>query len=131
MRVIDYFDKGARHNGDRLFIVSDRSGFWNLYRFEGTALHAVCEMQAEFGKPQWLFAQSMYGFNGPHEIIATCIEQGVSRLGRIDVASGRWTEIATDYTDLDDLQVGPGFVVALAGSPAKPQPRGTASQPAP
>ena len=46
-----------------------------------------------------------------HEIIATCIEQGVSRLGRIDLRRGRWTPIATDYTDIDELRVGPGFVV--------------------
>ena len=105
----------------RLHVVSDRSGWWNLYRIDGDALRALCPMSAEFGRPQWIFGQSMYGFDGAGTVIASCIEQGVSRLGRIDVASGRWTEIATDYTDLDDLQVGPGFVVALAGSPATPQ----------
>ncbi|HEV7915028.1 MAG TPA: S9 family peptidase [Albitalea sp.] len=105
----------------RLHVVSDRSGFWNLYRVAGDTLHAVCRMQAEFGRPLWLLGQSMYGFNGASELIATCIEQGVSRLGRIDAESGRWTGIATDRTDIDDLQVGPGFIVALAGSPTLPQ----------
>src|SRR5436309_2446018 len=94
-----------------LHVVSDRSGWWNLYRIDGDALRALCPMSAEFGRPQWIFGQSMYGFEGAGTVIASCIEQGVSRLGRIDVASGRWTEIATDYTDLDDLQVGPGFAV--------------------
>ncbi|HUG26153.1 S9 family peptidase [Piscinibacter sp.] len=105
----------------RLHVVSDRSGFWNLYRVDGEAVQAVCPMQAEFGRPQWVFGQSMYGFHGAGEVIATCIEQGVSRLGRIDLRSGAWQSIATDCTDIDDLHVGPGFVVALAGSPSRPQ----------
>lgn len=105
----------------RLYVVSDRSGFWNLYRVHGDPLQPVCPMQAEFGRPQWVFGQSMYGFVDAGEAIATCIEQGVSRLGRIDLLSGAWQPIATDFTDFDDLHVGPGFVVALAGSPSRPQ----------
>jgi dipeptidyl aminopeptidase/acylaminoacyl peptidase len=107
--------------GGQLYVVSDRSGWWNLYRVAGRTLDAVCPMQAEFGEPQWVFGQSMYGFTGEQEVIATCIEQGVSKLGRIDLPTGRWHPIATDYTDFDDLHVGPGFVVALAGSPQIPQ----------
>lgn len=105
----------------QLFVVSDRSGYWNLYRVEGDALQAVCPMAAEFGRPQWVFGQRMYGFNGRDEIIATCIEQGVSRLGRIDLRRGGWTPIPTDRTDFEELHVGPGFIVALAASPTQPQ----------
>ena len=107
--------------GGQLYVVSDRTGWWNLYRVVGQTLQAVCPMQAEFGEPQWVFGQSMYGFTGVHEIVATCIEQGVSKLGRIDLRTGRWQPIATDYTDFDDLRVGPGFLVAVAGSPQVPQ----------
>ena len=104
----------------QLHVVSDRSGYWNLYRVADAALQPVCPMQAEFGRPMWVFGQSMYGFNGASEVIATCIEQGVSRLGRIDLVTGRWKPIVTDYTDFDELRVGPGFLVALAGSPTVP-----------
>lgn len=101
----------------QLYVVSDRSGFWNLYRLAGEALQPVCPMSAEFGRPQWLFGQSMYGFNGAAQVIATCIEQGVGKLGRIDLPTGEWQSIASDYSDFDDLRVGPGFVVVLAGAP--------------
>jgi dipeptidyl aminopeptidase/acylaminoacyl peptidase len=104
----------------RLHVVSDRSGYWNLYRVDADELHPVCAMAAEFGRAQWVFAQSQYGFHGAHEIIASCIDQGVGRLLRIDLESGRWREIATEFTDFDELRVGPGFVVAVAGSPARP-----------
>jgi dipeptidyl aminopeptidase/acylaminoacyl peptidase len=101
-------------------VVSDRSGFWNLYRIEADSLEPVCPMQAEFGRPQWVFGQSLYGFDGPREIVAACIEQGVGRLGRIDLADGRWRPIASELTDFDELRVGAGFAVAVAGSPATP-----------
>jgi dipeptidyl aminopeptidase/acylaminoacyl peptidase len=99
-----------------LFVVSDRTGWWNLYRVEGEALQAVCPMQAEFGQPLWVFGQAMVGFTGDDEIVATYIEQGLSKLVRIDVARGTMHPIPTPFTDLDDLRAGPGFVVAIAGS---------------
>lgn len=104
-----------------LFVVSDRTGWWNLYRVVGETLHAVCTMQAEFGRPQWVFGQAMFGFTGSDEIVAIAIEQGLSRLLRVDLASGRAQAIETPFTDLDDLRAGPGWVVALAGSPLLPQ----------
>lgn len=97
----------------RLFVVSDRTGWWNLYRAEAGGLQPVCPMQAEFGEPQWVFGQAMYGFASESEIIATCIVQGTSQLGRIDLGSGAWQPLPTPFTHLDDLQVGPDFVVAL------------------
>lgn len=106
----------------RLFVVSDRSGWWNLYRVDAhDALEALCPMSAEFAHPQWVFGRNMFGFNGPNEIIAVCIEQGVSRLGRIELATRRWTPIANACTDIDELRVGPGFVAIIGGSPMVPR----------
>jgi dipeptidyl aminopeptidase/acylaminoacyl peptidase len=112
-----------------LHVVSDRSGWWNLYCLDsGTgvaaaadALRPVCPRPAEFGAPMWVFGQAMYGFDGDDGIVAIVIEQGLCRLGRIDRRSGVWTPIATPWTELDALQVGSGQVIALAGSPTAPQ----------
>ncbi|WP_284617636.1 prolyl oligopeptidase family serine peptidase [Aquabacterium humicola] len=105
-----------------LFVVSDRSGWWNLYRVTAPkALEALCPMDAEFAHPQWVFARNMFGFNGADEIIATCIEQGVSRLGRIEVATGRWTPMPCACTDIDELRIGPGFIALIGGSPTMPR----------
>ena len=104
----------------RLYVVSDRSGFWNLYRLDVGGLVPVCPMEAEFGLPQWVFAQSSYGFSGPHEIIAACRENAISRLVRIDVRSGTATPIETPFEDIAELRVGDGFAVVEAGSPTTP-----------
>jgi hypothetical protein len=43
-----------------LFVVSDRSGRWNLYRVSAPdALKALCPMNAEFSHPQWVFGRAM------------------------------------------------------------------------
>jgi dipeptidyl aminopeptidase/acylaminoacyl peptidase len=104
----------------RLYVVSDRSGFWNLYRLEVGGLVAVCPMDAEFGLPQWVFGQSSYGFAGPLEIVAACRADATSRLLRIDVRSGEATPIATPFGDIGELRVAGGVAVVEAGSPTTP-----------
>jgi dipeptidyl aminopeptidase/acylaminoacyl peptidase len=104
----------------KLYVVSDRSGFWNLYRLEVSGLVPVLPMAAEFGLPQWVFAQSSYGFAGPDEIIATCRENAISRLLRVDVRAGTATTIAVPFEDIVELRVGAGFAVVEAGSPTTP-----------
>ena len=104
----------------RLYVVSDRGGFWNLYRLEAGGLVPVLPMEAEFGLPQWVFGQSSYGFSGPHEIVATCRENAISRLLRIDVRTGVATIIPAPFEDIVELRVGPGFAVVEAGSPTAP-----------
>lgn len=104
----------------KLHVVSDRSGFWNLYRLEVGGLVAVCPMAAEFGLPQWVFAQSSYGFSGLHEIIAACREDARSRLLRIDLRSGVASPIETGCDDIAELRVGDGFFVMEAGAPTSP-----------
>ena len=104
----------------KLHVVSDRSGFWNLYRLEVGGLVPLCPMPAEFGLPQWVFAQSTYGFAGPHEIIASCRQDARSRLVRIDLRSGAATPLATPFEDIGELRVGDGVAVVEAGAPTLP-----------
>jgi hypothetical protein len=48
-------------------LVSDRSGWWNLYSLDlaTRAMRALAPMAAEFGLPQWLLGMSTYAFAGP------------------------------------------------------------------
>jgi dipeptidyl aminopeptidase/acylaminoacyl peptidase len=103
-----------------LFAVSDRTGWWNLYRVGDGVLAPVCPMQAEFGQPLWVFGQSLYGFVGPHDIVAVCIENAVSRLVRIDLRSGSHITLASPFTDVKELRAGDGFVVVHAASTSLP-----------
>jgi WD40-like Beta Propeller Repeat len=44
-----------------LHFVSDRSGWWNLYRLSNDQIEPLSPMEAEFGRPQWVFGMRMYG----------------------------------------------------------------------
>jgi len=100
-----------------LYFVSDRSGWWNLYRYEHGVVHAVCPREAEFGLPHWTFGNSMYGFRSASEIVCAYIEEGVSRLARLDVTSGQLEPIATPYEEIRDLRVDGDTVALLGGAP--------------
>ncbi|GAA3169729.1 hypothetical protein GCM10020255_057600 [Rhodococcus baikonurensis] len=39
---------------DELFAISDRSGWWNIYRV-GAEITPICPVEADFGGPQWRF----------------------------------------------------------------------------
>ena len=104
-------------SGGVLHFVSDRSGWWNLYRLADGVAQALCPMQAEFGTPHWTFGVSLYGFASEHQIICAYIEQGASRLARLDCVTGKLHAIATPYQEIRELRVGNGFVAVLGGAP--------------
>jgi dipeptidyl aminopeptidase/acylaminoacyl peptidase len=100
-----------------LYFVSDRSGWWNLYRYEHGVVHAVCPRAAEFGGPHWTFGNSMYGFRSATEIVCTYIEDGMSRLARLDTGCGKLTVIDTPYQEIRELRVENDTVALLGGAP--------------
>lgn len=102
-----------------LHFVSDRSGWWNLYRLcrDGQRTEGLCPMEAEFATPHWTFGNSMYGFRSAGEIICTYIDKGVSHLARLLPASGKLEAIANPYAEIRELRVAPGYIAMLAGSP--------------
>jgi dipeptidyl aminopeptidase/acylaminoacyl peptidase len=103
--------------GGTLYFVSDRSGWWNLHRYEHGVAHPVCPRQAEFGLPHWVFGQSMYGFRSDGEIVCAYIEGGVSVLARLDVRSGALSPIDTPYQEIRELRVNGDTVAFLGGAP--------------
>ena len=100
-----------------LHFVSDRSGWWNLYRYEHGVVHPLCPREAEFGGPQWTFGGSLYGFSSPDEIVCTYIEAGVSRLARLALRGGELAPIATPYQEIRELRVEGSMVALLGGAP--------------
>ena len=104
-----------------LYFVSDRSGWWNLYRVnEGGAIENVCEMKAEFGVPQWGFGMSTYAFESAEKIVCSYIENGISRLALIDTRTRQLELLDSPYTDIRYVRAAPGQAVMRAGSPTEP-----------
>ena len=102
-----------------LHFVSDRTGWWNLYRRRDGRDEPLCQMEAEFGLPQWVFGMSTYAFQSADRIICAYTQQGVWHLASIDTASGELSAIETPYTSIGSLRAAPGRLVFLAASPTE------------
>ncbi len=102
-----------------LHFVSDRTGWWNLYRWRHGRSEALLAREAEFGLPQWVFGMSTYGFAVAEHIVCCFTENGIWRLGSIDTATGAFQLIETPYTDIGALQVSNGHAVFLGASPTQ------------
>ena len=102
-----------------LHFVSDRTGWWNLYRWRDGRIEALCPMEAEFGLPQWVFGMSTYAFESENRIVCAYTEKGFSRLAILDTATGRLETIETPYTRIEGLRAKPGQVVFIAASPTE------------
>ncbi|OGO47348.1 MAG: peptidase, partial [Chloroflexi bacterium RBG_16_63_12] len=103
-----------------LYFVSDRTGWWNLYRWQKGNIEPLCPMEAEFGEPQWNFGMSTYAFESPGRIICTYTQKGTYHLASLDTATLKLEEIPTPYTDVGSVRAAPGRVLFLAGSPTEP-----------
>lgn len=84
-----------------LFYISDESGWWNIYS-ESAAL-PVLAMSAEFGSPHWGFGSCSYQFENNDTILTLYLENNVSRLARLDLASGELTHIPVPRSSLGGL----------------------------
>ena len=107
----------------RLWYVADHEGWWNLHCMDGERSRCVLPMQAEFGRPQWQFAMSTYGFDGDGSVICCYTRDGFWHLARL-VDSARSGELASmpvdcELTDLQAIRVRGGQALLLGGSPSQ------------
>jgi dipeptidyl aminopeptidase/acylaminoacyl peptidase len=77
-------------HGD-LHFVSDRTGWWNLYRLHGESVEALTETDAEFGAAQWVFGTGTYAFLADGRIAAIMSQDGIDRLVLIQPGQPLWT----------------------------------------
>ena len=99
-----------------LYFVSDRSNWWNLYRWVDEQVEALYPMDAEFGLPQWAFRMSTYGFESAYTIICAYTKNGMWQLARLNMRTKTLTNIDTPYTSFGGIQVGEGAAVFIGGA---------------
>ncbi len=101
-----------------LYYVSDRTGWWNLYRRLGKTNEAVAPMEAEFGLPQWVFGMAAYVFLDSHTILATYTRDGMWHLVTINTDSGEVSPIESPFTEIDEPFAAQGSAVMIGAGPA-------------
>jgi len=115
-----------------LYFVSDRTGWWSLYRWRDGRkvlplasggpgeVEPLVVMEAEFGRPQWVFGISTYAFTSAGRIVCAYTRQGTWHLASLDTMTCALEPIETPYSEIGGLRAGPGWVVFGAGSPTEP-----------
>jgi dipeptidyl aminopeptidase/acylaminoacyl peptidase len=104
-----------------LYFISDRSGWWNLYRWRNQQVELLHEKDAEFGLPQWVFGQSTYAFVSPQSLICwfTNAREG-AWLASLDTTTREFALYAIPYTSITDIHAIAAHLVFLGGSRTKP-----------
>jgi dipeptidyl aminopeptidase/acylaminoacyl peptidase len=103
-----------------LYFISDRSGWWNLYRRKAGGIKPVAPMDADFGVPQWLFGMSTFAFESDRHLICAYTHKGRWQLAAINLATDELYVIATPYTEISYLRASSGRAVFVGGSAAEP-----------
>jgi dipeptidyl aminopeptidase/acylaminoacyl peptidase len=103
-----------------LYFVSDRTGWWNLYRWNGRAIDPLMELEAEFGRPLWVFGMSNYGFLEGGRVACTYTRACSWHLGVLDVRKQSLEPLETPYSSITDLRASGEQMVLIAGSPSEP-----------
>jgi dipeptidyl aminopeptidase/acylaminoacyl peptidase len=109
-------------DGAAIVFVSDRSGWWNLYRYELAAgtTRALAPMAAEFGVPQWQLGASTYAFAGPGRIVCAYSGTGLGKLAVLDLTRETLTPLDLPFTDFGSVKAASDRVVFRAGASDHP-----------
>jgi dipeptidyl aminopeptidase/acylaminoacyl peptidase len=103
-----------------LHFVSDRTGWWNLYRWKEEQAQPLCPMDAEFGLPQWSFGQRLYDFETSSSIVCAYTQKGMWNLARLDTTNGNLETFDLPYTDVGNILVQGSTALLTASSPSIP-----------
>ena len=103
-----------------LYFVSDRTGWWNIYRLRNGTVDPLCPMDAEFGQPQWVFASALYGFVSEKRIVCSYARNGRDYLATLDTATRALDEIELPFTAISQVRVAGERVVFIGSSSTEP-----------
>ena len=112
---VSVFQPAFRDDGV-LFFVADPDGWWNLHGYDGERVRCVHVMEAEFGRPQWQFGMSTYGFDGREEIVCCYAKDGFWHLARLDDGL---VPVANPFTDIQAIAVSGRRALLIGGSPTR------------
>jgi dipeptidyl aminopeptidase/acylaminoacyl peptidase len=109
-------------DGRALFFVSDRSNWWNLYRYDlaTRATEPLVPMKAEFGEPLWNLAAAKYGLAGPDRVVCTYTKDGLGSLATFDLKRRTLHPLELPFTEFGSVRAFGNRVLFRAAAPNHP-----------
>ena len=101
-----------------LYFVSDRTGWWNLYRWKENKIEPLCPLDAEFGQPQWVFGASLYAFASGRSIVCTFAKNGRDYLATLDTDTKKLETIELPFTTISQIRASGNRVVFIGAAAA-------------
>lgn len=83
-----------------LYFISDRSGWWNLYRVRDQWVQPLLAMPAEFADAPWELDYSTYTFLPDGRIACRYRRHGLDHLGILDPATGHLESLSVPFTSI-------------------------------
>ena len=103
-----------------LYFVSDRSGWWNIYRWRDGKVEPLCPLDAEFGQPQWVFASALYGFASERRIVCSYTKKGRDSLATLDTLTRALNDIELPFSAISQVHAAGDRVVFIGASSTEP-----------
>ena len=101
-----------------LYFLSDRSNWWNLYRFKDNHIGTVFTIEADIGGPLWTLGQSSYSLTGDGRAVVRYTVAAQDKLGVVDLnGSGKLRPLDLPFVGLSNIQIiSSGKAAAVAAS---------------
>ena len=100
----------------RLFYISDRSGFWNLYDESGAA---IFPLDADCAEPDWQFGQASYAIFDDGSVAIAYVREATMKVAVIDESGARELHHPLSYFSSVHTDAF-GRIIALGGSAKDP-----------
>ena len=111
--------QGASWQADgSLVFISDRTGWWNLYRWSGGTVAPLVEVAADIGEPPWVLGGSRYATLPDGRIVFARWRDGVDGLA-VRLPDGTVSDLHLGFSSVSCVRAAGGSsVVVIAGTPA-------------
>lgn len=106
----NYDDTGVLH------FVSDKTGFFNIYKVNGDTHENVCAVEKDFAYPLWVYGMRTYDFIN-NELIACAVQNGQWKVGRI--SKGEFIAYDTEAVCMESLVANDNGFSFIASYPHK------------
>ncbi len=110
-----------------LHLLADRTGWWNLYRYEPGAarwgdgtLHNLAEVAVDLGAPAWQLGLSLFGFLDDGRIAVIATDHAVMRPSVLDPERGTVEPLGLPFTACRSLLASGSTMTFIGGSPTHP-----------
>lgn len=102
------------HPDGTLWFISDRTGWWNIYRFGPSGIEPVVILDAEIGVPQWQFGESRYDFLDDQRVALAYQREGLDHLAVWDGVALH--DLDVPYTAVGSVRCAGGAVLFVGAS---------------